>query len=118
MGRFTAPGTSLARGYIDDGTPSGRRFVFELPGDGWPPRTVDLPDPPGSATPGRVRRYRSVGRRRGYVYLYVFEEVPRVYPGADPVDPPTEPALPVVPDVPDGPGPEDELRGKRILAAA
>jgi hypothetical protein len=118
MGRFTAPGTSLARGYIDDGTPSGRRFVFELPGDGWPPRTVDLPDPPGSATPGRVRRYRSVGRRRGYVYLYVFEEMPGVYPGADPVDPPTEPALPVVPDVPDGPGPDDGPRRKQQVITA
>ena len=67
---------------------------------------------------GRVRRYRSVGRRRGYVYLYVFEEMPGVYPGADRVDPPTEPALPVVPDVPDGPGPDDELPSRRQVIAA
>jgi hypothetical protein len=109
MGRFTAPRTSLARGYIDDGTPSGRRFVFELPGDGWPPRTVDLPDPPGGATPGRMRRYRSVGRRRGYVYLYVFEEMPGVFPWtAPPADGAAEPGRAVLPDVdvPDGQEPD------------
>jgi len=31
-----------------------------------------------------MRRYRSVVRRRGYVYLYVFEEMPGVFPRPEP----------------------------------
>ncbi len=86
-----------ARGYIADGTPSGRRFVFEPPDDGWPPRTVDLPDPPGSATAGRMRRFRAVRPQHGYVYLYVFEETADAPAGAEePVVVPKATVEPVV----------------------